>query len=92
MEPICKINILPIKDDFVYHYDQNGCPLVRICPGQYVTSDDKKNKTLITCKCPNDMYLDLNKNDCVAKCEIIRSYFNKINATPPDIKINVSGK
>ena len=57
MEPICKVKILPIKDDFIYHYDQNGCPLVRICPGQYVTSGDKSNKTLITCKCPNDMYL-----------------------------------
>ena len=64
MEPICKVKILPIKDDFIYHYDQNGCPLVRICPGQYVTSGDKNNKTLMTCKCPNDMYLDRNKNDC----------------------------
>ena len=92
MEPICKVKILPIKDDFVYHYDQNGCPLVRICPGQYVTSGDKNDKTLITCKCPNDMYLDRNKNDCVTKCELIEKYFEAIRADPPDLKIKESGK
>lgn len=92
MEHVCKVKILPIKDDFVYHYDKNGCPLVRICPGQFVTSSDKTNKTLITCKCPNDMYLDRNKNDCVTKCELIEKYFEAIHADSPDLKFKESGK
>lgn len=92
MESLCKMNILPIKDDFVYHYDEQGCPFVRICPGGLVVTKDKKNKPLITCKCPSDMYLDRNKNDCITKCEIIQEYFKNINSENSDRKAELSGK
>lgn len=92
MDLLCKVKILPLKDDYVYQYNEHGCPFVRICPGTLVVTKDEKNKPLITCKCPINTYLDRNKNDCITKCEIIQQYFEKINAENSDRKAEPSGK